>query len=280
MLDVSKSRNRTTLTVGEVMSMEIVTGVFDSDQQATNAVQQLRDSGISERQIGYVTPDRQSAHGTTRVPITDTEDSGMGKAMGAAVGGAMGAAGGATLGLAAATLLVPGVGPVLAFGLLGAALLGGTGAAVGAQLGDTAEEGLGEGVPHEDIYLYEDALRHGRSVVVVHADDESQADSARELLNRAGAVDINELREHWWRELRPQEWTDYQASGRVFESDELSYRKGFEAAQHPGRRGKSYSEAEKDLRASYKDNDLDSAFRRGYERGSAHHATLMETHRG
>ena len=45
-------------------------------------------------------------------------------AMGAAVGGAMGAAGGATLGLAVASLVMPGIGPVIAFGMVGAALLG------------------------------------------------------------------------------------------------------------------------------------------------------------
>jgi len=260
--------------------MEIVTGVFNSDRQAVNAAEQLRNAGLSEQEIGYVTPVRRSEPGTTQVPVTDTEDSGMGKAMGAAVGGAMGAAGGATLGLAAAMLVVPGVGPVLAFGLLGATLLGGTGAAVGAQVGDAIEEGLGEGVPHEDVYLYENALKHGRSVVVAHANDASQASKAREVMNSAGATHVDELRENWWRELRDQEWTDYQASGREFESDELSYRKGFEAALHPERRGKSYSEAEKDLRASFRDSDLDSAFRRGYERGSAHHAKLMETRRG
>ena len=84
--------------------MEIVTGVFDSEQQALNAVRELQTKGFAEKQIGYVTPDSKSDKASVRVPVTDTEDSGMGQAMGAAVGGAMGAAGGATLGLAAATL--------------------------------------------------------------------------------------------------------------------------------------------------------------------------------
>ncbi len=63
-----------------------------------------------------------------RVYMMNTPDSnialGMGKAMGGAVGGALGAAGGATLGAAATSLLVPGVGPVTAGGIIGAALLG------------------------------------------------------------------------------------------------------------------------------------------------------------
>jgi hypothetical protein len=256
--------------------MEIVTGVFETREKAVAAVGKLRKLGINERQIGLITPDQDPERIERSVPVADTEDPGMGKAMGAAVGGAMGAAGGATLGLAAATLAVPGVGPVLAFGLLGAALLGGTGAAVGAAVGDTIEEELGEGLPHEDIYLYEDALRHGRSVVIAYAEEGRQADEARKLISDAGASNIDELRENWWAELRDQEWTDYQAHGMDFQRDELSYRKGFEAAQHPKRRGQSYSQAENSLRDAYTDAELDNAFRRGYERGLTYRVTLVE----
>jgi hypothetical protein len=117
----------------------------------------------------------------------------MGRAMGAAVGGAMGAAGGATLGLAVATLAVPGVGPVLAFGMIGAALLGTFGAAAGSAVGDSVEEELGEGIPHEDLYIYKDSLRRGDSIVVAYVIDD-QADRAREIIKSSGAEDIDELR--------------------------------------------------------------------------------------
>lgn len=259
--------------------MDIVTGVFDTREAAERALKELRSLGLSDKQLGLVTPDGRG-RGDTTVPVTDTEYPGMGTAMGAAVGGAMGAAGGATLGLAAATLLVPGVGPVLAFGLLGAALLGGTGAAIGAVVGDTIEEGLGEGLPHEDIYLYEDALRHGQTVVIVHAKDEDQAAKALALFNRTGAADVDALREKWWSEIRDQEQADYRTHGRDFDRDELSYRKGFEAAQHAKLRGKPYSEVESNLKETYADEDLDDAFRRGYERGLNYHVTVMEIRRG
>jgi hypothetical protein len=59
----------------------------------------------------------------------------------------MGAAGGATAGLAVASLAIPGIGPLLAFGMVGAALLGIVGAAAGSAVGDQVEEGLGEGIP-------------------------------------------------------------------------------------------------------------------------------------
>src|SRR5262245_23568038 len=255
--------------------MDVVTGIFDTRRKAENAVVELRSIGIPDSRIGLVTPEG-SPKGDTTVPVTDTEHPGMGTAMGAAVGGAIGAAGGATLGLAGATIVIPGVGPVLAFGLLGAALLGGTGAAVGAAVGEKIEEGLGEGLPHEDVYLYEYALRHARSLVIVHAENDDQFGKARALFNRTGALDLDRLRERWWSDLRENERSEYESQGRDFDVDEVSYRRGFEASQHSQRRGKSYVQSKAQLRKSFSDEELDEAFRRGYDRGASYHVTIME----
>jgi hypothetical protein len=249
--------------------MEVVTGVFEARADAERAVNQLRSLGIPQEEIGLIAPGYSSGTAERAVPVTDTEDSGMGKAMGAAVGGAMGAAGGATLGLAAASLAIPGVGPVIAFGMIGAALVGTLGAAAGAALGDQVEEQLGEGVPHEDIFLYEAALRHGRSVVIANVDDD-RADKARDVIDDAGAGDIDSLREAWWAELRDDERSYYHRDGRDFDRDEETYRSGFQAALHPRRRGKGYADVEDELRTSYSGIALDSGFRAGYERGSAY----------
>ena len=175
--------------------MQAVTGVFESREDAQNAVGALRSLGIPEKKIGVLSPGSSTEQLEEGVPVSDTEDPGMGKAMGAAVGGAMGAAGGATLGLAAASLAIPGIGPVIAFGMVGAALLGVVGAAAGSAVGDTVEEELGEGIPHEDIYLYKNALRHGHSVVIAYAQDEDQSDKASEVMINAGAEDLETLRE-------------------------------------------------------------------------------------
>src|SRR5215813_147997 len=177
--------------------MQAVTGVFKTHDQAENAVRQLRSLGITDKRIGIVRPGTAPERLEAGVPVTDTEEPGMGRAMGAAVGGAMGAAGGATAGLAVASLVVPGIGPLLAFGMVGAALLGIVGAAAGSAVGDTLEEELGEGIPHEDVYLYEDALRHGNSVVIAYADEGGQTDRAKEIMRLAGAQDMEALRENW-----------------------------------------------------------------------------------
>jgi hypothetical protein len=244
--------------------MQAVTGVFRSQDQAENAVTQLRSLGIPENRIGIVRPGSQSEKLEAGVPVSDTEEPGMGRAMGAAVGGAMGAAGGATAGLAVASLVVPGIGPLLAFGMLGAALLGTVGAAAGSAVGDTAEEELGEGIPHEDVYLYEDALRHGHTVLIAYAEEGDQSDNAAEAMRTAGAEDLDVLRENWWHELRDDERTHYTGD---FDRDEESYRRGYTAALHPRRRDRAYADVEDELRTQYANTTLDMPFQSGYERG-------------
>ena len=253
--------------------MQAVTGVFKSTDQADNAINQLRSLGIEDKRIGIVRPGTAPERLEAGVPVSDTEEPGMGRAMGAAVGGAMGAAGGATAGLAVASLVIPGIGPLIAFGMVGAALLGTVGAAAGSAVGDTVEEELGEGIPHEDVYLYEDALRHGHTVIIAYADEGDQADRAAEVMRSAGAEDLDVLREDWWRELREGERTHYKGD---FDQDEESYRRGYTAALHPRRRGVRYSDAEDQLRTEYANTVLDMPFQSGYERGLNHRARGVE----
>jgi hypothetical protein len=255
--------------------MEAISGVFRSRKEAANAINELRRAGLPDNRIGLVTPGSNGDELEAGLPVTDTEGPGMGRAMGAAVGGAMGAAGGATLGLAVATFAIPGVGPVLAFGMVGAALLGVAGATAGGAVGDTIEEELGEGLPHEDLYLYEDSLRHGHSVVIAYTETDDQSERAEEIIERTGAMDLDELRENWWNELKDGERSHYLHDGRDFEQDENSYRRGFQAALHPQRRGRAYTEVEQDLKTAYDDIELDTAFRSGYERGLAHHQNRL-----
>jgi len=251
--------------------MQVVTGVFKSEHNAEAAVNQLRSLGIPDNRIGVVRPGSRPERLEAGMPVTDTEEPGMGRAMGAAVGGAMGAAGGATAGLAVASLIVPGIGPLIAFGMVGAGLLGIVGAAAGSAVGDGIEEELGEGIPHEDVYLYEDALRHGHSVVLAYAGDDDQARKAAKAMNDTGAEDLDTLRENWWQELREAERSHY---GTDFDRDEPSYRRGYESALHPKRKGKAYSDVEDELRTAYANTVLDRPFQAGYERGSDHRSRV------
>jgi hypothetical protein len=191
----------------------------------------------------------------------------------------MGVAGGATLGAAAASLLVPGVGPVLAAGIVGAALLGAGGAASGAAAGAALERHLADGLPHDELYIYEDALRKGRSVVIAFPEDEESAKTTKGVLSQSGAESIDAAREDWWLGLRDSEEENYKAQGRDFRTDEADYRRGFEAALHAKLRGRTYQEATEELTVFVGEGTSDEAFRRGYERGYAYQKGLQERYK-
>jgi hypothetical protein len=259
--------------------MSTVAGIFQSRAEAERAVENLRSAGIAADKINFLTPGTTDEELEASVPTTETEQPGMGGALGGTVGAALGAAGGMHIGAALASLLVPGVGPVLAAGVLGAALLGAGGAAAGAAAGSALEESI-EGLPHDELFVYEDALRQGRTVIIAVTDDDTQADTARSALAQAGAESIDAARESWWVGLRDAEEEEYTGQGRDFKTDETVYRRGFEAAQHPHFRGRAYEEARERLRERYSDAYEAEGFRRGYERGQNYQQSLREKYKG
>lgn len=246
--------------------MESTVGIFKSREQAEHAIEQLRSIGLSEERVSLLTPG-ESPQTMEAVATTETEQPGMGKAMGGVVGAALGASSGMMGGMALASLLVPGVGLVFASGVIGAALLGAGGAAIGAASGHAVEDGMDEGLPRDELYLYEHALREGRSVVVVLAESDDQAEAAQKIMCGAGAETLDAAREDWWVGLRDVEEQEYRAGGGDFKSDEPTYRKGFESALRPGARGKTYDEAAEFIGSCYGELCKERAFRRGYERG-------------
>lgn len=252
--------------------METVAGIFQSRAQAEEAVRQVHAKGIANDRIALLTPGMSEKRIEREVPTADTEQPGMGSAMGGTVGGAMGVAGGATLGAAAASLLVPGVGPVIAGGLLGAAILGAGGTAAGVAAGQALEKELDLGLPHDELYLYEDALRQGRSVVVAFTDSDEATYAAQSAMTRAGAESIDEAREKWWIGLRDAEASEYETRGRNFQADEANYRRGFEAACK--QRMRTGDDAK--LPAA---EAADEAYRCGYDRGQTYQRTLREKYK-
>src|SRR5437016_4004522 len=115
--------------------MKSIVGIFNSFADARRAAAILRSIGVQENRISVLSPRTSEAQVAAAVPTSESEQPGMGRAIGGTVGGALGVATGLEAGAAAASILIPGVGPVLAFGLIGAALLGGGGAAAGALAG-------------------------------------------------------------------------------------------------------------------------------------------------
>ena len=263
--------------------MEAVTGVFATCPAAEAALQQIHKTGIPSDKTTLLTPGSadQIAKEVQAVPVDAAEAPGMGKAFGALVGGGVGFAGGSVL-----MALVPGVGPVTALGLLGAGILATAGATVGAAAGGKAEEASYEGLPEDEIFVYEDALRKGRCVVVALADDESSASRIREVLKEAGAESVDAARDQWWVGLRSGEQSRYSVPGRNFSEDEQFFRLGFQAAMHARTRCKEFDQvsaemdaALEDVRTRYPGADVEEPFLQGYRRGREHYQQLCDENR-
>lgn len=152
---------------------------FDDRLAAENAVRDLTAVGFDDDQIGFAI---RGADATRGGMITDA--SGAKDAKGAVSGAATGAVVGGVLATAAA-LLIPGVGPVLAGGLL-ASFFGGAiaGTAVGGILG--ALTGLG--ISEDEAKYYEERFNSGKAIVAVKAGD--HANEASAILLRHGGYDM------------------------------------------------------------------------------------------
>jgi hypothetical protein len=258
--------------------METVVGIFTSRERVERAIERMRALGIPPDHINCLLPGASNAQ-LGMVLTTDAEQPGMGKVLGGVVGGVTGASHG-LFGAAVVSALVPGVGPVMAIGLAAAALLGVGGAVAGAAVGDALEDSLEVGLPKDEIYLYEDALRQGRMVLIVLTAQEEEAEAVREALAETGAESIDAAREHWWLGVRDAEAEVYRAEGLDFTNDEPLYRKGFEAALQPATAGKSYVDVQQFLQTFYPDVYRQEAFRRGYARGQTYYEGLRSKYQG
>lgn len=143
-------------------------GIFRDPAQARRAIDELKRAGYSDQQIGYL----------TRVGTEETGDNVVNSAATGAVGG--GIVGG-LLG-AAASLLIPGIGPFIAGGIL-AATVGAAG--VGALAGSLIGILTGIGVPEEEAHFYQRELEAGHTIVTVKST--SGYDDALAILRRNGA---------------------------------------------------------------------------------------------
>src|SRR4029077_21023678 len=190
--------------------------------------------------------------------------SGVGQAIGGVVGGAAGASAGV---LAASLLMIPGVGAGTPVGLTAAALLGVAGAVGGAKAGGALEK-TRHGIPKDELYLYEDALVHGKSVVFAHPQTDPQVSTARKTLEEAGAESLEAARDAWWVGIRDAEKAHYDALEGDFESCEEIYRQGLLAGLQPELRGKTFENALPQLRSRFGDAVDHTAFRAGFARGA------------
>lgn len=164
----------------ETTSERALVGVFDDRSAAERAVDALEQAGFSHDHIGFVIRGAQEVSGGMITDTVGTKDA-KGAVTGAITGGMLGGV------LAAAvSLLIPGVGPVVAGGVL-AAFFGGAiaGTAVGGILG--ALTGLG--ISEDEARFYEKEFNEGRAIVAVKP--EGRVAEAAELLVRNGGRHVH-----------------------------------------------------------------------------------------
>ncbi len=151
-----------------------VTGLFKDRDSAERAYQSLSDRGYTKDDVNLVMSDdtRSRLFSTSNVRETEL---GNKAAEGAGIGGAIGGTVGAIAAAIAAmgsTLLVPGLGLVVA-GPLAAALAGaGAGAAGGGLIGAL----IGLGIPEERVQKYESGIKEGGILLGVKPRTDADAD--------------------------------------------------------------------------------------------------------
>jgi hypothetical protein len=139
-------------------------GLFNDQETAESAYQDALTRGYSEDEINVImSEDTRKRYRGSAVAKTETGDKSM---EGLAVGGAVG---GTVVGIIAAvvslttTIVIPGLGLVIA-GPLAAGLVGaGAGSITGGILGAL----IGAGIPEEHAKIYQDGIKKGGTLIVV-----------------------------------------------------------------------------------------------------------------
>lgn len=161
---------------------DVVVGVFDDQAHARAAVQDLRDAGFTEDQIGVAAREEARTAGTEQ----GADASGSKAPEGAGTGAAAGAGVGALWALGISAGVLPAVGPVIAGGVLASILAS---AAGGAVAGGIVGALVGLGIPEEEAKRYGKEFEAGRTIVTVR--DALRHAEASAILDRHGAHNIH-----------------------------------------------------------------------------------------
>lgn len=153
--------------------------VFDDRNAAEKAVDDLEQAGFSAEDVGFAIRGADVSRGGMITDATGAKD-----AKGAAVGAVSGGVIGGVLG-AAAALLVPGVGPVVAAGILTMTF---GGAVAGTAIGGIFGAMAGLEVSEEEARFLETEFNSGKAIIAVKAGTR-EADAAG-ILRKHGGYDL------------------------------------------------------------------------------------------
>lgn len=253
--------------------MRTLIGIFRSLAAAEAALQDLQSSNFSQDQFILLTPETLSRQNLTENALTPEPPGACGANVGQ-VGGAITGFASGILGGALVSLMIPGLGPIVAIGAL--ALGGGFGAVAGGVVGNAVQVAAEPVVPTEEHFIYEEALRQGAQVLIIQLNNDEYAELARSILATHGAENATQAREHWWQQLRVNEASAYMHESEPFSLIEARYRRGFEAALDVRLRGKTREEKDTFLAQHHPPTARDDAFHRGFARGGSYYEALLE----
>jgi hypothetical protein len=164
-----------------------VIGIVNSLTATETVVDRLRVAGFPGDTISVLMPDTSGTKDFAHEHSTKAPE-------GATAGVSIGGLAGGTLGYLAGigALAVPGVGPLVAAGPLFAAL---SGVAVGGALGGVVGALIGMGIPEFEARQYAGKVKEGGILLSVHTVNRDQVQTARAVLNEAGASDVSTVGE-------------------------------------------------------------------------------------
>lgn len=163
----------------EIREDKVLVGVFSTRNEAHRAINDLMEAGFGADNIGFAS--RESEDDVGDVPVEEVEDLQDDAQTGAVAGVAGGGAIGGLLG-AGAAFLIPGVGPMVAAGILAA------GVAAGAFAGGLYGPFMKMGATEEEAQYYDGEFQAGATIVSVHPGDREQ--DAREIFKAHNAKNI------------------------------------------------------------------------------------------
>ena len=251
--------------------MRTLIGIFRSPATAEAAMTQLRSTGLSDDHLLLLTPKSISGLHVGRLPVSHPHGA-SGITAGHVVGAISGFAGGTLTG-AIAIWLLHGHGPIMTIAIIALASL--TGAVLGAVVGAAFQKTFAPPLSYEDLFVYEDALRHGGAILIVTPGNDAKAETVQRVFKDLDAEGIEGAREQWWHRLRENEAAARGIPHDGFTGTEVEYLRGFEAALNPRTQELSYAEAMTFLHEQERAVYQEEPFRRGYERGQAYRQELL-----
>ena len=163
----------------------MVTGMFNDRQSVEDAYNNLHENGYTKDDINLVMSDetrkKHFTKGDTEIGSKALEGAGTGSAIGATVGAAA-----AAIAAIGTSLLIPGLGLIVA-GPLAAGLAGaGAGGVAGGLIGAL----VGSGMPEERARLYESGVKDGKIVMGVKTRSDEDAQKFESDWNARNAENV------------------------------------------------------------------------------------------